>query len=249
MKEASLRVAVAEDEPMNRKRLVRLLSEAGCEVVATFHEGYSVLEWVQRRPDVDALFLDIRMPGPSGLEVLRVAGEGLPVVLVTAHAEHAVQAFEDEAVDYLLKPVTAARLEKCLGRLRARAGAEKHLAEPAREPVTGPKKGTRYPVKAGEGLVFLDLAKTTHFEVVDEVVWAYAGGRFQTTWKALSEVEGAFPGASLIRIHRHLLVRPEVILGVKPAWGGRLIVTLPNGVELESSRGATPKLKERLGLV
>jgi two-component system LytT family response regulator/two-component system response regulator AlgR len=94
----------------------------------------------------------------------------------------------------------------------------------------------------------MDLAKTTHFEVVDEVVWAHAQGRFQTLWKALAEVEAAFPAAGLLRIHRHLLVRPEVILGIRSLWGGRLTVSLPGGVELESSRGATAKLKERLGL-
>ena len=245
--EDSLRVAVAEDEPMNLKRLVRLLKEAGCEVVATFTTGTEVLRWVQTHPDVDALFLDIRMPGPSGLDILQVLPDPIPVVFVTAFSEHAVQAFEDEAVDYLLKPVTTERLEKCLKRLR------KRLQEPVTKPVTAaiPAQAAthRYPVKAGEGMVVLDLRKTTHFEVVDEVVFAYAGGRFETNWGALSEVEQTFPDAGLLRIHRHLLIRPEVVIGVKSTWGGRMIVTLPGGIEVESSRGATPKLKERLGML
>ena len=240
----NLRVAVAEDEPMNQKRLVRLLEEAGCEVVATFQDGDAVMAWAEGRPGVDALFLDIRMPGATGLEVLRSLAPPLPVVFVTAHAEHAVAAFEEDAEDYLLKPFTAKRLEKCLARLKARLASA-----PKAEPVpTAKAKPARYALKAGEGVVFLDLAKTTYFEVVDEVVWAHAGGRFQTLWKALAEVEAAFPAHGLMRVHRHLLVRPEIIQGVKPLWGGRLLVTLPGGVELESSRGATPKLKERLGL-
>jgi len=239
MKGEGLKVAVAEDEPMNRRRLVRLLQEAGCEVVATFEDGDAVLAWARTGPKVDALFLDIRMPGPSGLEVLRALDLPPPVVFVTAHAEHAVEAFEDAAADYLMKPVSPARLDKCRARLRSRQAAA---------PPPHPARTTRYPVKAGEGVVFLDLARTTHFEVLDEVVWAHAQGRFQTLWKALAEVEAAFPGAGLMRVHRHLLVRPEVILGVKPLWGGRLTVTLPGGVDLESSRGATVRLKERLGL-
>ena len=235
----ALRVAVAEDEPMNLRRLVRLLKEAGCEVVATFEDGAAVLDWARTGPAVDALFLDIRMPGPTGLEVLRALDLPPPVVFVTAHAEHAVEAFEDAAADYLMKPVSQARLEKCLARLRS-------LRVPAPAPARpGP---ARYPVKAGEGLVFLDLARTTHFEVVDEVVWAHAQGRFQTLWKALGEVEAAFPSAGLLRVHRHLLVRADVILGIRSLWGGRLTVTLPGGVELQSSRGATARLKERLGL-
>ena len=230
-----LRVAVAEDEPMNLKRLVRLLREAGCEVVATFEDGDAVLRWAEQGPAVDALFLDIRMPGRDGLEVLRSLELPPPVVFVTAHAEPAVAAFEDAAADYLLKPVSAARLEKCLARLRARAA-----------PAPTPGKPHRFPVKAGEGMVFLDLVRTSHFELQDEVVWAHAQGRFQTQWKTLAEVEAQFPG--LMRIHRHLLARPEAILGIRPLWGGRLVVTLAGGVELESSRGATARLKQRLGV-
>ncbi len=237
-----LRVAVAEDEPMNLKRLVRLLKEAGCEVVATFEDGEGMRTWLDHQPKVDALFLDIRMPGSSGLEVLRALDQPLPVVFVTAHPEHAVEAFDEAAADYLLKPFTAQRLEKCLARLRARL-AETPAASPSGKP-----KIARFPIKAGEGLVFLDLAKTTHFEVLDEVVWAHATGRFQTLWKALAEVEAAFPQAGLMRVHRHLLVRPECIVGIKSLWGGRLTLTIQGGVELESSRGATARVKAHLGL-
>jgi two-component system LytT family response regulator/two-component system response regulator AlgR len=239
-----MKVAVAEDEPYNLKRLVRLLEEAGCEVVASFEDGTAVLEWLQDRPAVDALFLDIRMPGASGLEVLETGRELPPVVFVTAFSDHAVEAFDLAAVDYLLKPVRADRLAKCLERLRTRSGAS---GPPPPPPAV--RRITRYPVKAGEGVVFLELARTTHFEVEKEIVYAHADKRYQTPWKTLAEAELYLQGAGLLRIHRHLLVRPEAVLGVKPLWGGRLLVTLPGGAELESSRGATARLKERLGLV
>ena len=245
----TLRVAVAEDEPMNLKRLVRLLEAERCEVVGTFSSGRALMTWLKSRPDVDALFLDIRMPGPSGLEVLRTMPDPIPVVFVTAFAEHAVDAFEGEAVDYLLKPATAERLQKCLGRIRKRMEDPWVSAPPPAARLAPPVAIRRYPVKAGEGVVFLDLARTTHFEVIDEVVYAFAGGRFQTQWKALSDVEAAFPNAGLVRIHRHLLVSIEHVVGVKPAWGGRLLLTLGKGIELETSRGATAKVKERLGML
>lgn len=249
MTEGPLRVALAEDEPPNLRRLARLLKEAGCEVVATFTSGHALLKWVQARPDIDALFLDIRMPGPSGLEILRSLPDPIPVVFVTAFSNHAVEAFEGEALDYLLKPVTSERLEKCLARLRKRmANSAPAPASPPAHPIAAAHRPSRYPVKAGEGLVFLDLAKTTHFEVEDEVVFAFAGGRFETGWKSLSEVEGAFPEAGLLRIHRHLLIRPEIVVGVRPCWGARLKVTLPGGIELESSRGGAAKLKGHLGV-
>lgn len=241
MSQDRMRVAVAEDEPYNLKRLVRLLEEQGCEVVASFEDGTAVLEWLRTAPAVDALFLDIRMPGASGMEVLETGMNLPPVVFVTAFSDHAVEAFDLAAADYLLKPVRADRLAKCLERLRTRTG-------PLPAPPSTARRVTRYPVKAGEGLVFLELARTTHFEVEQEIVYAHATQRYQTSWKTLTEAEQYLQGAGLIRIHRHLLVRPEAILGVKPLWGGRLLVTLPGGVELETSRGATARLKERLGL-
>jgi len=242
------KVLVAEDEPYNRKRLVRLLEEQDCEVIQAFEDGQSVLDWLETHEAVDALFLDIRMPGASGLEVMERGGPLPPVVFVTAFSDHAVEAFDLVAFDYLLKPVRAERLVKCLERLRH---AEARKPEPDRlkaAPVQT-RKATRVPVKAGDGMIFLDISKTTYFEVVQEIVYAHADQPYLTPWKTLAEAEQYLQGAGLLRIHRHLLVRPEAILGVKPLWGGRLTVTLPGGVELESSRGATPRLKERLGLL
>jgi two-component system LytT family response regulator/two-component system response regulator AlgR len=237
-----LRVVVAEDEALSRKRLVRLLQEAGCRVVASFPEGRSLQDWLQTAREVDAIFLDIHMPNLDGMELLKSVRGRIPVVLTTAFAEHAVEAFDAEAVDYLLKPITASRLGRALERIVARRPP---LA--VRPPEATPLLH-RYPVQAGLGVVLVDLAKTTHFEVENEVVWAHAGTRLRTTWTSLAEVEGAFAGAGLLRIHRHLLVRPEAVIGLKPAPGGRAILRLLGGLEIEASRGGAPRLRERLGL-
>lgn len=117
----SLRVALADDEPLARARLARLLREAGCDVRAELADGPSVLAWLQEPREVDALFLDIQMPGATGLEVAAELGDCRhcpPVVFVTAHSEHAVRAFEAAAVDYIMKPISAERLAKTLARLR-----------------------------------------------------------------------------------------------------------------------------------
>lgn len=235
-----LRVVVAEDEPFNRKRLSRLLGEAGCQVVAELPDGPSVLEWLEEGGQADAMFLDIEMPGASGLDVALDLPKHMPVVFVTAFAEHAVKAFEAAAMDYLLKPATAERLEVSLARIRERL---------ARGPAQTRSAGSpRYPVRAGTGLVFLDLAKTTHFLFEEDAVWSFVNGeRFRTTWKALTEVEAAFPPPSLIRGHRNLLIRPEAVVGAQAGEFGRLIVRLQGGATVEVSRGAAPKLKERLG--
>jgi two-component system LytT family response regulator/two-component system response regulator AlgR len=238
-----LKVLVAEDEPYNRKRLVRLLGEAGCQVVAELEDGPSVLEWLEKGGEADALFLDIQMPGLTGMDVVADLPRPFPIVFVTAYAEHAVRAFEQAAVDYLLKPVTADRLEKTLQRLRSTG--ETHGAADAAPKPSGP---LRYPVKAGEGLIFLDLNRTSHFTFEDGIVWAHAGERYRTVWKSLSEAEAALAGRGLIRGHRHLLLRPEAVMGVRPGEFGRLLAQIAGGSELEISRGAAPALKKRLGL-
>lgn len=247
-----LRVALADDEPLARTRLARLLKEAGCEVVAELPDGPSVLRWLEGGGSVDALFLDIQMPGISGLEVLAELQDSHacpPVVFVTAFAEHAVRAFEASAMDYLLKPVSSERLGKALARLQQ--GAVPHRT--AGELKTVLSAAPRFPVKAGDGHVFLELKRTSHFEVEDEVVYAWApvGGkptRHRTDWTSLGEVEAAFPSAGLLRIQRHLLLRPEAILGLRPIEGGRAAVRVAEGFDLEVSRSVTPKLKELLGL-
>jgi len=243
MSSLGLRVVVAEDEALSRNRLVRLLQEAGCQVVATFPEGRSLQTWLQAAHVVDTIFLDIHMPNLDGMEILKSAQGRLPVVLTTAFSEHAVEAFDAEAVDYLLKPITASRLARALQRVVAR-----------RPQAEGPKPAEpapahhRYPVQAGSGVVLIDLAKTTHFEVENEVVWAHAGTRLRTSWTSLAEVESAFRGAGLLRVHRHLLVRPEAVIGLKPAPGGRALIRLQGGMEIEASRGGAPRLREHLGL-
>jgi two-component system LytT family response regulator/two-component system response regulator AlgR len=238
-----LRVAVAEDEPMNLRRLVRLLQECGCDVVGTFGNGLEVEEWMATSPEMDALFLDIQMPGLDGLNLRACLRPDLPVVFVTAHAQHAVDAFNLDAVDFLLKPATTQRLAKALGKVRR---ALQLRAEPAEE---AGGADSRYPVLAGSGVLFLDLARTAFFEVEDQVVWAFAGERFRTKWKTLGEVEAFFPDSDLLRIHRHLLIRPAAVLGIRSSGNGnRVLVRMMGGVELEASRGATPRLKTRMKL-
>ncbi|MBK8726062.1 MAG: response regulator transcription factor [Holophagaceae bacterium] len=240
----ALRIAIAEDEPMNLRRLARLLEDCGCEIAATFGNGLEMEEWLRSSPDVDAVFLDIQMPGLDGLNLRASVPERYPVVFVTAFAEHAAEAFDLDAVDYLLKPVTVPRLAKALARVRkALRGPEGSTSAAAQN------RKPRYPVTAGGGVLLLELARTTHFEVEEQVVWAYAGEKFRTKWKSLGEVEAAFPEAGLLRIHRHLLIRPEAVIGVWSSGNGaRVMVRLLGGAEVEASRGATPRLKERLGL-
>jgi two-component system LytT family response regulator/two-component system response regulator AlgR len=244
----ALRVAVAEDEPANLRRLVRLLTDCGCEVCASFGDGLAMEEWLAAGPTLDALFLDVQMPELDGLSLRASIRPDLPVVFVTAHAEHAVDAFNLDAADFLLKPVTTERLVKALARIRRALVLRALPACPGPAPEAEPD--SRYPVAGEAGVLFLELACTEFFEVDGAAVWAQAeGARHRTRWKALGEVEAFFPEAGLLRIHRHLLIRPEAVRAVRSSGGGnRVTVRMAGGAELEASRGMTPRLKARLRL-
>jgi DNA-binding LytR/AlgR family response regulator len=243
----TLKVVVVDDEPLARERLARLLIECGCEVITAVEDAPTLLEWLGAHARPDVIFLDIQMPGGTGLEALAEIRDPPPVVFVTAFAEHALRAFEVVAFDYILKPVFKERLEKTLQRLKQPNVSSSTLALEPPATAIGTK---RFPVKAGDGHVFLELRRVSHFELDGEIVWVWSGGkRFRTSWTSLNEVLADFPDATLLRAQRHILLRPESVIGHKALGGGRASVRVGEGVELEVSRSMTPKLRRLLGLI
>lgn len=236
-----LRALVVDDEPLARERLTRLLQEAGCEIAGELGDGVALLQWLREPGEADVIFLDIQMPGLSGLEVLAEVPEGPPVVFVTAFSSYAVRAFELAAADYLLKPVFEDRLEKCLQRLRDRL--VRPLSPTELKTLLPPP--IRFPIRAGDGEIYMELDHVTHFELENDRVWACRGqNRYLTRWAALAEVEQAFPEDGLLRIQRHLLLRPRMVRGIRPTTVGRIKVMVAPKVELTVSRAMTPRARE-----
>lgn len=236
-----LRALVVDDEPLARERLTRLLLEAGCEIAGELGDGVALLQWLKEPGEADVIFLDIQMPGLSGMEVLAEVPDGPPVVFVTAFSSYAVRAFELAAVDYLLKPVFEDRLEKCLQRLRDRL--VRPLSPTELKTLLPPP--VRFPIRAGDGEIYMELEHVTHFELENDRVWACRGqNRYLTRWAALAEVEQAFPEDGLLRIQRHLLLRPGMVRGIRPTTVGRIKVMVAPKVELTVSRAMTPRARE-----
>jgi len=236
-----LNALVVDDEPLARERLSRLLQEAGCTVVGELGDGLALLQWLKQPSEVDVIFLDIQMPGPNGMEVLAEVPDCPPVVFVTAHASYAVRAFELAAVDYLLKPVFEDRLAKCLQRLRDQLVRRLSPTE-LRTLLPLP---LRFPIRAGDGEIFMELDLITHFELERERVWACRGlNRYLTRWGSLAEVEEAFPEDGMLRIQRHLLLRPRMVKGIRPTSVGRIKVLIAPKVELTVSRAMTPRTRD-----
>ena len=232
-----LRAIVVDDEPMALARLSRLLREEdGVEVVAECGDGASAIAALRsHRPDV--AFLDIRMPGIDGLRVSAntVAGETC-VVYVTAHSEHAVRAFETDAVDYLLKPFTVKRLRATLARLRARVAARRP-AFPERLLLHAGARQRLVPVQGIDSL----LACANYVEV-------HCGHERLLARETLTALETRLDPAQFVRMHRSRIVRIGAVRDVELLSSGQYLLRLHNGQKLSGGRGYRDRLRKALGL-
>jgi two-component system response regulator AlgR len=188
-----MRVLVVDDEAPARHRLVRQLRELGHEVVGEAPDGERALNAV-REEDPDVVLLDIAMPGMDGMTVAQKMKEmqvDSAVIFITAHDEFAVEAFEREALDYLLKPVKRDRLQQALQR------AARHEAAGAPEPT--------HLVRHGKGVRRLALNDIWFFKAEDKIVMAFDGLQEHIVDATLKELEQQY-GERFIRTHRSYLV-------------------------------------------
>jgi two-component system LytT family response regulator len=243
-----LRVLIADDELLARKRLARLLSALpDVEVCGEAADGEAVLA-AARAGGLDVILLDIHMPGLSGLDALALLPEDGPrVILCTAHAEHAVDAFEHGAVDYVLKPVEAARLQKALERARARLGPAQE-PEPVRGQAVGAKGLTRLPIPTRQGIVLVDPSTISHATLEEELVTVFTTqGEFLTDF-TLNELTDKLPVEGFQRVHRRALLNLAHVTRLEPLETGGYIARTARGHAVEVSRQSARELRRMLGL-
>lgn len=192
---------------------------------------------ILRETEVDCVFLDIQMPGLTGLELAQVLGRFKappPVVFVTAHEAHAVEAFDLRAVDYVLKPVRADRL----------AEAVRRVVDEGDRAAAGPAQDAMVPVERGGVTRFLDRADITHAEAQGDYARLHVRGDSYLVRTPLTALEEEWRPAGFVRIHRSLLVSLAHIQEVRMD-SGRCTV-LVGDVELAVSRRHTRELRELL---
>jgi two-component system LytT family response regulator len=241
-----MRALIIDDEEASRDRLRRMLGvHAEIEIIGEAQDGPGAIEAIEaRRPDL--IFLDIQMPGCSGLEVAASLRAPRPrVIFCTAYDKYAVDAFELNAVDYLLKPVSRVRLAAALERVTAAApetlegaldGAQAASGHPTR--FLG-KRGARFRVvPVVEVLCFVSDGGLTKLQGVDDYYW------MQPT---LVELEQRLDPDQFIRISRAAIVRLDAVREVVPLGGSQGEVVMVDGTRLEISRRRYKPLLERLG--
>lgn len=236
-----MRVLVVDDEEPARRRLVRMLERlGGVEVVGEAGDGQEALALVRAQAP-ELVLLDIDMPEMDGLELAELPGMPL-VVFTTAHAEHAVRAFEVAAVDYLLKPIARERLAAAIERARARVGQ----AEPPAPP-TATEPPPRITARSGGTVHVIDAREITRFHATDKVTLFVHEGRELVLDDSLNALEERLGPHGFFRAHRSELVSLGAIKALH-GEGGSTWVELRDGSRAVVGRRAVAELKRRLGI-
>ncbi|HXF46788.1 MAG TPA: LytTR family DNA-binding domain-containing protein [Burkholderiaceae bacterium] len=227
---------IAEDEATLRQQLVEQLGRLWPElrIVAEAGDGIEALRCLEAfRPDV--LFLDINMPGATGIEVARQASGRARVVFVTAYDEHAVAAFEHGAIDYVLKPVSAARLFTTVSRLKERLGAPPARLDGVLERIGAPAPPRSYlrwiNASVGQNLRLITVEEIVFFQADNKYTRVVTRDGEALIRKPLKELVEELDPQHFWQIHRSTLVNAAAIAGVTRDFRGRMLVKLKNREE------------------
>lgn len=256
----SLRAYLVDDEPLALERLARMLAATGrVEIIGqTTEPEEAVAALASDLPDV--CFLDVQMPGCNGFEVLARLPRQPVVVFTTAYDRYALDAFAVNSVDYLLKPIEAAHLDRALTKveqLRASAAlpSEEHLQALVRTLTDSfhaqlPRYPDRIASRLADRLRFLDLARVTHFYAEEKMTFAVLDGKAYGVDHTIAQLEQKLDPRAFFRIHRKMLVNGAWIKELSPLPGGGLNARLkdPHGTDLTVARDRVREFKAWLDL-
>ena len=259
MTNGDLRAIVVDDEQLARQELCYLLQQfGGIDVVAQAGNGVEALNVIEEyQPDV--VMLDVQMPGLTGFEVARrvvEAGLDTQLVFVTAYDQYAIDAFEVNAVDYLLKPVEQARLATAIERVRKRVAVEKPALKPDLEQLLqmlGDRQGRReqLAIKVEDRFLLVQTDEVVHASVEDDQIRVVTNSLSGTSnYRTLDELQTRLDPAIFWRVHRSHLVNINKIKEIVPWFSRNFILKMRDakGSEIPVSRSQTKRLREYLRL-
>ena len=265
-----VRVLIVDDEPLARMRIEDVLARLeGAQIVGIATNGIEAVEQIRSlKPDL--VFLDVQMPGKTGVEVVREIGpEEMPAtIFVTAFDQFAVQAFDVAAVDYLVKPFDDERLEAAFERARGRLALEglgqlrEKLLSVLQSPTAGPGSGTPDPRTSGPPEQYLQRiavesrgkVQAIPVEQIDYIVQSgpyaelHSNGRRHLIREAMQTLEERLDPNRFMRVHRSMIVRLDLVEALHRGTGGDYEVQLKGGARVRVSRSRREALEKWLGV-
>jgi two-component system LytT family response regulator len=249
--ERAMKTLIVDDEPVARQILreeLNLMSDV--DLIGEADDGKEALrKIVDLQPDL--VFLDLQMPQIDGFEVVRrLSGTHLPViVIVTAFQEHAIEAFEAGAIDYLLKPVRGERLRKSVERARVLLGKPREIARTLARiaSVKDAPAGTRKIVgRIGRDYFLLDLDEILALQAEGELVWIVTAQRRFLASQTLRSVESSLAAPCFQRVHRNAIVNTNHVRRMTAITSHRWLLTLSNQQELVVSKRQAGNIRRLL---
>jgi two-component system LytT family response regulator len=250
-----LRALIVDDEPVARHRLKRFLEKAGdVTVVAECDDGATAVAAIQEH-SLEVVFLDVQMPRMNGFEVVRAMGpERMPaLIFVTAFDRFALQAFDAQALDYLLKPFGEERVRQALAKVRRFLGGNERRAFEQRLTgllaTTAAHRAHCILVKNRDRVVVLRPSEIDWVESEGDYVRLHVGQEAHFVRSTMAHMEDKLTSEGFVRIHRSRLVNFDRIKELRPLFQGESVVVLKNGVRLNASQGCLKQLQDRFGTI
>jgi two-component system LytT family response regulator len=244
-----MNVLIVDDEPLAREGMALLLKdETSVRSIAEARNGAEAVEAIRaQRPDL--VMLDVQMPEMDGFGVLRAIGaEHMPpVIFVTAHDRYAIQAFEVNAIDYLLKPVTRERCSQALLRVRERIGAgqdNRHVMSLLQQLAAPPRYLARVALRAAGKVSFVSIEDILFVQAAENYVQLHLKNARHLLHVPIATFESSLDPQIFLRIHRSLVVNVKHIQELETGPHGEYIVVLHGGARLQSSRSYHEKIKK-----
>jgi two-component system LytT family response regulator len=251
-----LTALIVDDEELARALLHEYIGASpDIEIVAECSNGFEAVKVItEKKPDL--VFLDVQMPKLDGFEVLQLIGRDVAVIFVTAYDQYAMRAFDEHAVDYLLKPFSLDRFQKALERARQRLGEKGSVQAPIAKPAPSDlARAARPPreflqrivVKDGARVHIIPVERLDYAESQDDYVSLHSQGKSYLKEQTISSLEAALDPERFVRIHRSVIVNLERVVKIEPYAKDSRVAVLSDGSQLPVSRAGYERLRTLLG--
>lgn len=248
-----IQTLIVDDEPIARRLLREELEPIPeISILGEASNGREALQKIEKlKPDL--VFLDLQMPVLSGFEVVQgLSGPSLPVIIiVTAFDQHAIQAFDAGAIDYLLKPVSEARLQKAIERVKKLLDHPVDIADQVARIASvntpsSPVRRGKIVGRTGDDYVLLDTNEILAFQAERELVWIITSKQRLLAEQRLHMIEERLAGSDFQRVHRNALINVNHVRKLTPLTSQRWCITLSNGLQIVASKRQAHRVRDML---